>query len=198
MFVTRMKTAVLALAGAALIGFGCSADQPPAEKSPPAEKPQLAEKPQKAVKPQRTEISQADAAATADAFRNLLAKLAPAEKPQLAEKLQPEEKSQPAEIPNRTEQTSEKPQTAEEPQTAEKPPVAKTTEGPASPSPKSEKAALPLSFDKMQALIKPAAGEAAWDSIPWEFNVQEARKEAAAKGKPIFVWSMSGEPLGNC
>jgi hypothetical protein len=60
-------------------------------------------------------------------------------------------------------------------------------------------AAEPLSaqdFDRLHALIKPRPGEARWAQIPWVLDLWEARTKAAAEGKPIFFWSVSGEPLG--
>ncbi len=54
----------------------------------------------------------------------------------------------------------------------------------------------PDRFDALHALIKPQAGESRWSEIPWTTDLWEARKKAAAEGKPIFFWSMSGESLG--
>lgn len=53
-------------------------------------------------------------------------------------------------------------------------------------------------FDRLHGLIKPQKGEWKFAEIPWERNVWEARKKAAATGKPIFIWYMVGEPLGQC
>lgn len=60
-------------------------------------------------------------------------------------------------------------------------------------------AAEPLSprqFEKARAVIRPQAGEDRWDQIAWRTNLWEARKEAAAEGKPILLWEMDGHPLG--
>jgi hypothetical protein len=46
------------------------------------------------------------------------------------------------------------------------------------------------------ALIKPGKDEDKWSQIPWQIDLWEARKEAAAKGKPILLWEMDGHPLG--
>jgi hypothetical protein len=54
----------------------------------------------------------------------------------------------------------------------------------------------PADFERLRALIKPRPGEASWDEIPWMTNLWEARKKAAAEGKPLFVWSASADPLG--
>jgi hypothetical protein len=51
-------------------------------------------------------------------------------------------------------------------------------------------------FDNLVALIKPRPGEASWTEIPWLTDLWEARKRAAAEGKPIFVWMASGQSLG--
>lgn len=54
-------------------------------------------------------------------------------------------------------------------------------------------------FDKLHKLIKPQAGELRFQDIPWLMSVHEARKQAAAEGKPIVIWSGSGgAPLGVC
>jgi hypothetical protein len=50
----------------------------------------------------------------------------------------------------------------------------------------------------MFKLIKPAADESYWSEIPWMMDLAAARRKAAAEGKPLVVWTMSGEPLGHC
>jgi hypothetical protein len=54
----------------------------------------------------------------------------------------------------------------------------------------------PRQFDKLHALIKPAPGEDKWATIPWQTSLWEARRRAAAEGKPILLWEMDGHPLG--
>jgi hypothetical protein len=54
----------------------------------------------------------------------------------------------------------------------------------------------PGDFARLHALIKPAAGEETWLKIPWLVSLGEARKKAAAEGKPILLWEMDGHPLG--
>lgn len=58
----------------------------------------------------------------------------------------------------------------------------------------------PDDLDRLQRLIKPAAGEARWAEVPWMLSsdLWAARKKAAAEGKPLFLWYMAGEPLGTC
>jgi len=54
----------------------------------------------------------------------------------------------------------------------------------------------PEQFDILRALIKPGAGEDQWAKIPWLTDLWQARKLAAAQGKPILLWEMDGHPLG--
>ena len=57
----------------------------------------------------------------------------------------------------------------------------------------------PETFDRIAALIKPQKGESRWAQIPWLLSVREARRKAAAEGKPMLVWSGGGAaPLGGC
>lgn len=54
-------------------------------------------------------------------------------------------------------------------------------------------------FVKLHALIKPQPGELRFHEIPWLIDVWEARKKAAAEGKPILAWSgAGGAPIGVC
>ena len=56
----------------------------------------------------------------------------------------------------------------------------------------------PKQFETLFRIIKPKPGESLWAEIPWMRNLTEARKKAAAEGKPVAVWTMSGEPTGMC
>ena len=57
----------------------------------------------------------------------------------------------------------------------------------------------PEQFDKLHKMIRPQAGELRFHEIPWLLSIWEARKQAAAEGKPILVWSGSGgAPVGSC
>jgi hypothetical protein len=47
-------------------------------------------------------------------------------------------------------------------------------------------------------LIKPGPGEWKFAEVPWVPTVWEARKKAAEEGKPLLIWYMAGEPLGQC
>jgi hypothetical protein len=54
-------------------------------------------------------------------------------------------------------------------------------------------------FEKLHTLIKPQSGELRFQEIPWLIDVWEARKKAAAEGKPILAWSgAGGAPIGVC
>jgi hypothetical protein len=49
----------------------------------------------------------------------------------------------------------------------------------------------------LHELMQPKKEELIWkDSIPWRTDLWEARREAAAAGKPIYLWEMDGHPLG--
>lgn len=37
---------------------------------------------------------------------------------------------------------------------------------------------------------------ALWKTVPWETALLKAQNMAARQGKPIFIWSMDGHPLG--
>jgi len=54
----------------------------------------------------------------------------------------------------------------------------------------------PEEFNTLQRLIKPTADELKWEQIPWMTDLWEARRKADTEGKPIFLWSMDGNPLG--
>lgn len=52
-------------------------------------------------------------------------------------------------------------------------------------------------FDELHALTKPKVEEEQWRAIPWMTSLWEARRRAAAEGKPILLWEMDGHPLGS-
>ena len=54
----------------------------------------------------------------------------------------------------------------------------------------------PEQFTKLHTLIKPQQGEEKFMEIGWMTDLWEARKKAAADGKPILLWEMDGHPLG--
>jgi len=49
-------------------------------------------------------------------------------------------------------------------------------------------------FDTLHELIKPAPG--GFEEIPWMTSLWDARKKAAAEGKPMFIWAGGSHPLG--
>jgi len=54
-------------------------------------------------------------------------------------------------------------------------------------------------LERMQHAIRPQPGESRWAEIPWLTSLTEARRKAAAEGKPLFVWVISdGYPSGIC
>ena len=54
-------------------------------------------------------------------------------------------------------------------------------------------------FEKLHNLIKRQPGESRWMEIDWHPNIWEARKKAAAEGKPIFIMAGSGgAPAAGC
>ena len=54
----------------------------------------------------------------------------------------------------------------------------------------------PEQFDRLHTLIKPQTAEQKWTQIRWLADLWEARRQAAAQGKPILLWEMDGHPLG--
>lgn len=54
----------------------------------------------------------------------------------------------------------------------------------------------PKQFNDLHQLIQPRADEQKWLQIPWMSSLTEARRKAAAQGKPILLWEMDGHPLG--
>jgi hypothetical protein len=54
----------------------------------------------------------------------------------------------------------------------------------------------PNNFATLLDAIRPKPGSSAWLKIPWQTSLAEARKKAAAEGKPVLLWEMDGNPLG--
>jgi hypothetical protein len=57
---------------------------------------------------------------------------------------------------------------------------------------------LDKQLEHYHQMIKPGPGEWKFAEVPWETTVWQARKKAAQEGKPMFIWYMAGEPLGQC
>ena len=54
-------------------------------------------------------------------------------------------------------------------------------------------------FAKLHAMIRVQPDELRFWRIPWKLSVTEARKQAAAEGKPLLVWAgAGGAPIGVC
>jgi RNA polymerase sigma factor (sigma-70 family) len=54
-------------------------------------------------------------------------------------------------------------------------------------------------IETVHKLIKPQPGESRWMEVDWYPSVWEARKKAAAEGKPLFLWAGSGgAPSAGC
>ncbi|MCO6458294.1 MAG: hypothetical protein J5I93_23555 [Pirellulaceae bacterium] len=54
-------------------------------------------------------------------------------------------------------------------------------------------------FEQLQALVRRQPGESRWMEIRWYPSVWEARRQAAAEGKPIFLMAGSGgAPAAGC
>jgi hypothetical protein len=49
---------------------------------------------------------------------------------------------------------------------------------------------------QLRKLIRPGEDEDPFATIPWETSLWEARRKAAAGGKPVLLWEMDGHPLG--
>lgn len=52
----------------------------------------------------------------------------------------------------------------------------------------------PEEFARMHASVSPK--DEKWTEIPWQTDLQEARRRAAEEKKPLFMWIMDGHPLG--
>lgn len=51
-------------------------------------------------------------------------------------------------------------------------------------------------LDAKVASVLPTVQEDRWLEIPWRTELMSARVEARDQGKPLFVWTMNGHPLG--
>lgn len=52
-------------------------------------------------------------------------------------------------------------------------------------------------FETLPAVVKPQPDEWKFMQIPWTTDLNAARKKAAKEGKPLYVWTMAGVPLGH-
>ena len=53
----------------------------------------------------------------------------------------------------------------------------------------------PKEFSELREVLIPH-GQEKWQTVPWKTALLEARDLAVKSGKPIFMWSMNGNPLG--
>jgi len=49
-------------------------------------------------------------------------------------------------------------------------------------------------FLKLHKELQPYKGEI-WQTVPWKISLLEGRTIALREKKPIFIWSMDGNPL---
>jgi hypothetical protein len=56
-----------------------------------------------------------------------------------------------------------------------------------------------VEFERLHQVLKPQPGESRWMEIDWYPSVWEARRRAAAEGKPMLLWAGSGgAPAAGC
>jgi hypothetical protein len=51
-------------------------------------------------------------------------------------------------------------------------------------------------YTSVLKVVRPTQGEDLYAEAPWLTSLWEARRKAAAEGKPILLWEMDGHPLG--
>jgi hypothetical protein len=76
------------------------------------------------------------------------------------------------------------------PALAAKPPQAQATAGPKAANQGVSDAITeltPAQFGNFHAMLRPKAKEMRFGKIPWMFDLWEARKKAAAEGKPLLI-----------
>ena len=56
----------------------------------------------------------------------------------------------------------------------------------------------PAELTKLATIIKPSAAANKWQQIPWLGDVDEGRKLAKEEKRPLFLWTVFGEPLDEC
>ena len=54
----------------------------------------------------------------------------------------------------------------------------------------------PQRFRELHAALQVDPATEAWRSAGWRTSLGAARIEAAAAGRPLFLWAMNGHPLG--
>jgi len=56
----------------------------------------------------------------------------------------------------------------------------------------------PAELTRLAAVIKPSAEANKWQQIPWLRDVTEGRRLAKEEKRPLFLWTVFGEPLDEC
>jgi hypothetical protein len=56
----------------------------------------------------------------------------------------------------------------------------------------------PAKLARLAKIIKPSAAANKWQQIPWLTDLNEARRQATKEKRPLFLWTVFGEPLDEC
>jgi hypothetical protein len=56
----------------------------------------------------------------------------------------------------------------------------------------------PAELTTLATIIKPSAAANKWQQIPWLTDLNEARRLATEEKRPLFLWTVFGEPLDEC
>jgi hypothetical protein len=56
----------------------------------------------------------------------------------------------------------------------------------------------PAELTELATIIKPSAAANKWQQIPWLTDLNEARRLATEEKRPLFLWTVFGEPLDEC
>jgi hypothetical protein len=51
---------------------------------------------------------------------------------------------------------------------------------------------------RLATVIKPSARANKWQQVPWLTDVTEGRRLAREEKRPLFLWTVFGEPLDEC
>ena len=51
---------------------------------------------------------------------------------------------------------------------------------------------------QLATVIRPSAEAKKWQQIPWLMDVNEGRRVAKEEKRPLFLWTVFGEPLDEC
>jgi hypothetical protein len=55
-----------------------------------------------------------------------------------------------------------------------------------------------VELTKLATVIKPSAAANKWQQIPWLTDFNKARNLAKKEKRPLFLWTVFGEPLDEC